>query len=69
MILIELLENFIILKSKERDKYYDIKDNIYENMSFIKDKLGYDLIIKEDFIKLEKITSEPNYFMGITGFD
>ena len=35
MILVNLLENFIILKSKDRDKYYEIKDNIYENMSFI----------------------------------
>ncbi|MFR5509087.1 MAG: TIGR02678 family protein [Clostridia bacterium] len=69
MILVNLLENFIILKSKDRDKYYEIKDNIYENMSFIKDKLGYDLIIKEDFIKLEKIPSEPKSFMGIPGFD
>lgn len=60
--------NFIILKSKDRDKYYEIKDNIDENMSFIKDKLGYDLIIKEDFIKLEKIPSEPKSFMGIPGF-
>lgn len=68
MILIDLLENFIILKSKDRDKYYEIKDNIDENMSFIKDKLGYDLIIKEDFIKLEKIPSEPKSFMGIPGF-
>ena len=65
MILVNLLENFIILKSKDRDKYYEIKDNIYENMSFIKDKLGYDLIIKEDFIKNEKIKSEPKKFMGI----
>ena len=40
MILIDLLENFIILKSKDRDKYYEIKDNIDENMSFIKDKLN-----------------------------
>ena len=68
MILIDLLENFMILKSKDRDKYYEIKDNIDENMSFIKDKLGYDLIIKEDFIKLEKIPSEPKSFMGIPGF-
>lgn len=68
MILIDLLENFIILKSKDRDKYYEIKDNIDENMSFIKDKLGYDLIIKEDFIKLEKIPSEPKSFMGIPEF-
>lgn len=68
MILIDLLESFIILKSKDRDKYYEIKDNIDENMSFIKDKLGYDLIIKEDFIKLEKIPSEPKSFMGIPGF-
>lgn len=68
MILVDLLENFIILKSKDRDKYYEIKDNIDKNMSFIKDKLGYDLIIKEDFIKLEKIPSEPKSFMGIPGF-
>lgn len=68
MILVDLLENFMILKSKDRDKYYEIKDSIDRNMSFIKDKLGYDLIIKEDFIKLEKIPSKPRSFMGIPGF-
>lgn len=69
MRLVDLLENYIILKERDRELYYDIKDNVDSYKSFIRENLSYDLIIKEDFIKLEKIPSNPQPFMGIEDFD
>ncbi|MGL5327807.1 MAG: TIGR02678 family protein [Peptostreptococcaceae bacterium] len=69
MRLVDLLENYIIFKERDRDLYYDIKDNVENYKIFIRENLSYDLIIKEDFIKLEKIPSHPQPFMGIKDFD
>ena len=42
------------------------KADIYQ--SFIYDNLAYDIIIKDDFIKLEKIPGIPEEWMGINEF-
>ena len=65
----QLLENYIILKEKDRELYYDIIDNVDKYREFINDNLSYNLIIKEDFIKLEKIPSIPKNWMGIKSFN
>lgn len=65
---VDLIENYIIVKEKNRDLYYSIKDNINEYKDFIYNNLGYDLIIKDEFIKLEKIPSYPEGWMGISEF-
>ena len=66
--LLALLENYIILREKNRELYYSIKDN-YENFNdFLTEKLGYNLIFHEDFVKLEKIPGKPEGWMGIEGF-
>ncbi|MBN7576965.1 MULTISPECIES: TIGR02678 family protein [Clostridium] len=65
----QLLENYIILKEKDRELYYDIIDNIDNYREFINDNLSYNLIIKEDFIKLEKIPAIPKSWMGIQSFN
>ena len=49
---VDLLENYLILKERDKDLYYDAKDNIDKYKSFIYDNLAYDIIIKDDFIKL-----------------
>ena len=49
---VDLLENYLILKERDKDLYYDIKDNIDKYKNFIYDNLAYDIIIKDDFIKL-----------------
>ena len=49
---VDLLENYLILKERDKDLYYDVKDNIDKYKSFIYDNLAYDIIIKDDFIKL-----------------
>lgn len=63
-----LLENYIILKETNRELYYDIIDNADYYREFIDDILSYNLIIKEDFIKLEKIPTNPQEWMGIKEF-
>lgn len=65
---VDLLENYLILKERDKDLYYDVKDNIYKYKSFIYDNLAYDIIIKDDFIKLEKIPGIPEEWMGINEF-
>lgn len=67
--LIYLLENKWIIREKEKDLYYSIKDNIKDFRDFIKDKLGFQLIITSDFIKLEKIPGKAEPWMGIEDFD
>ena len=65
---VDLLENYLILKERDKDLYYDFKDNIDKYKSFIYDNLAYDIIIKDDFIKLEKIPGIPEEWMGINEF-
>lgn len=50
-----LLYNFWITKDKNRDLYYQIKNNQSEIKDFISKNLGSNLIIHDKFIKLEKI--------------
>lgn len=65
---VDLLENYLILKERDRELYYDVKDNIDKYKNFIYDNLAYDIIIKDDFIKLEKIPGIPEEWMGINEF-
>jgi uncharacterized protein (TIGR02678 family) len=63
-----LLDNYIILKEENRDLYYDIKDNYKNFKTFVEEKLGYNLIIHQDFIKLEKFPGRVESWMGIEEF-
>lgn len=63
-----LLDNYIIVKEDNKDLYYEIKDNIKNFKSFIQDKLGYDIIVHQDFIKLEKFPGKAEPWMGIKEF-
>lgn len=64
-----LLRNYIILRTEQQDNYYRIKDKYKEFKSFITDNLGYSLIIRSDFIRLEKIPGKAESFMGISEFE
>ena len=60
-----LLDRRWILKSKEKDLYYKIKDELPAIKRFLTEKLGYQVIINPYLIKLEKLPAVPQKWMGI----
>ena len=66
----KLLENYWFVKELNQDNYNMVKQDLTtETQDFIKNKLGYKLIVNPYLIKLEKITGKPQSFMGIQSFD
>ncbi|MBB4824521.1 uncharacterized protein (TIGR02678 family) [Sporosarcina luteola] len=63
-----LFERFWILRAEEPDLYQLIRKREKVLKRYIDDKFGYDLIIHQHFIKLEKIPVEPKSWMGIQAF-
>lgn len=65
-----LLNNYWIIRDKNKDDYYDIKHEINDKniKRFIQEMLGWKLIHTEHLIKLEKIPSHAEAFMGIQEF-
>lgn len=64
-----LLNKRWILKRTEPDLYFKIKDAHKEYQEFLKDKLGYSLIINPIMVKVEKIPGKPLSWMGIDSFE
>lgn len=65
----KLLENYWFVKEIDVDTYNSIKRNLTDEVQeFIKNKLGYKLIINPYVIKMEKIPGKPQAFMGIENF-
>ncbi len=64
-----LLEKRWILKAKDKELYYRIKDKSREYRKFFEEKLGYHLFINPYAIKLEKIPGKAEEWMGIEEFD
>ena len=68
-VLEELLEDYWILNDQDNEKYEQIRQELDDKtVNFIKQKLGYKLIINPYLIKLEKIPGIPKAFMGIKEF-
>lgn len=66
----KLLENYWFVKELNQDNYNMVKQDLTtETQDFIKNKLGYKLIVNPYLIKLEKIPGKPQSFMGIQSFD
>ena len=66
----KLLENYWFIKDQDEEEYNSIKRDLTdETQNFIKNKLGYKLIVNPYLIKLEKIPGIPKEFMGIKEFD
>lgn len=63
-----LLKNRWVLKSKDKDDYYKIRDSLGEIRKFAADKLGCQIVENSLMIKLEKIPVIPESFMGILSF-
>ena len=66
----KLLDNYWFIKDLDEEQYNNIRRDLSdETQNFIKNKLGYKLILNPYLIKLEKIPGIPQSFMGIQEFD
>ncbi|MFD1037075.1 TIGR02678 family protein [Virgibacillus byunsanensis] len=63
-----LLEKFWVLRSQEPQLYQMIREREKMLKRYIDDKYGFDLIVHQHFIKLEKIPVEAKSWMGIQEF-
>ena len=63
-----LLSRRWILKSREKELYYQIKDELGSVKKFLTEKLGYQVVVNPYLIKVEKIPAEPENWMGIREF-
>lgn len=63
-----LLSRRWILKSRERELYYQMKDEIGNVKKFLMEKLGYQVIVNPYLVKVEKMPAKPENWMGIQEF-
>lgn len=65
-----LLNRRWILKSRERELYYQVKEALAsgEEKKFLREKLGYQVLINPYMIKVEKLPAAPENWMGISDF-
>lgn len=63
-----LLNRRWILKSREKDLYYQVKDGIGEVKKFLMEKMGYQVIVNPYLVKVEKIPAKAERWMGIQEF-
>lgn len=63
-----LLSKRWILKSEEKELYYQVKDDVGKYQEFLVEKTGYQLIVNPYLVKLEKIPAYPQSWMGIMEF-
>lgn len=63
-----LLERFWILRMEEPELYQLVREREKVLKRYIDDKFGFDLIVHQHFIKLEKIPVETKSWMGIQDF-
>lgn len=57
-----------IIKSKEKELYYRMKDELATIKDFLVEKLGYQVVVNPYLIKVEKIPAQPENWMGIREF-
>ena len=65
-----LLNNRWILKSRDRELYYQVKEALAsgEEKKFLREKLGYQVLINPYMIKVEKLPAAAENWMGISEF-
>lgn len=63
-----LLSRRWILKARERELYYQMKDEIGNVKKFLMEKLGYQVIVNPYLVKVEKLPAKPENWMGIQEF-
>ena len=63
-----LLSKRWILKNRDKELYYQLKDEIGKSRDFLTEKLGYQAIVTPNLIKLENIPAYAQNWMGIQEF-
>ncbi len=63
-----LLERRWILKHREKELYYKVKDDVGALRPFLMEKLGYQIVVNPYLIKVEKLPARPEAWMGIADF-
>lgn len=63
-----LMEKFWILRAQEPEQYQLIREREKTIKRYVDDKFGFDLIVHQHFIKLEKIPVETKSWMGLQEF-
>lgn len=64
-----LLENYWIIKDRNKELYYNIKDSLPGFKNFTSEKLGYHVMVNPYVIKLEKLPGRAEAWMGIQEFE
>lgn len=57
-----------VLKTRDRELYYQMKDEVGGCKKFLAEKLGYQVIVNPYLVKVEKIPARPERWMGIEEF-
>lgn len=60
-----LFDRRFIIKKQNKELFYKVKDEIEPYKKFIRERLGYQLILNPHVIKLEKVPVQPEPWMGI----
>lgn len=66
---LELLDRRWVIKKRNPELYFKIKDRLSELRTFFLEKCGYQIIINPLLIKLEKIPGKSESWMGIENFE
>ena len=63
-----LLDRFWVTRSENKDLYFSIKRAMPQFRKFINEQLGWNLIVNESVVKLEKVPPKAMSWMGISSF-
>lgn len=63
-----LFEQFWVLRAEQPLVYQKLREREHQLKRYVTDKFGFDLIVHQHFIKLEKLPVDPKPWMGIQAF-
>lgn len=63
-----LFEQFWVLRQEEPESYQLIREREKTLKKYVSEKFGFDLIVHQHFIKMDKIPVDPKSWMGIQDF-
>lgn len=63
-----LMDRFWVTRAEEKELYFSLKRTLPDHRRFIQEQLGWNLIVNESVIKLEKIPPRAMSWMGIQSF-